>query len=248
MKPTPPSFAQGVWTLARNELHRFYGTALAYLLTAVFLGVSGFFFVLTLKASQDANMMRYVFSNTAVILLLLSPLIAMGLITEERTQKTLPLLLASPVTRVQIVLSKYLAALILLAGLLLSTLHYPLFLMGAGNPDLWPILTGYAGLFLLGSVFLAIGLWMSCLAKRPLVAASGAFGLSLVWWLLGAGPQLSDGGGNDFWAVVRYLSLGEHQDSFARGWFSLSDTLFYCSAIGILVALSVASFERQDLL
>lgn len=237
-------FFQDLWTLTRNELQRFYGTPLAYGLHAIFLGLSGFFFVLTLKASQDAAMMRYVFSNTGVLLLLLCPLISMGLIVEERQQQTLPLLLTSALHPVQIVLAKFLAALLLLAALLASTLHLPLFLYAYGEPDTWPLLTGYGGVFLLGAVFLGVGLWTSTWAKNALSAAGSAFAISLLWWMLGVGPQYGDSQG--IWSVAQYLSLGEHQDSFTRGWLSLSDTLFYLSAIAGLVSLSCFSFRRSS--
>lgn len=239
-----PPFWRGVGALLRNELHRYYLSPLAYFLTAVFLLMSGFFFVLTLKASQDAGMMRYLFSNTSVLLLLLSPLMTMGLIAEERSQHTLALLLSSPITATQIVLAKFLSALILLAFLLASTWVYPCFLYAIGQPDFWPLVTGYSGLFLMGGVFLAVGLWTSCWAKNTLVSASSAFGISLLWWLLSSGSQ-TDSASQPWGAVWRYLSLGEHQESFLQGWFSFSDTLFYLSTWVVLLSASVIAFQRQ---
>lgn len=242
--PFSTLFWQTVATLLRNELRRYFFSPLVYLLTAVFLLMSGFFFVLTLKASQDAGMMRYVFSNTSVLLLLLSPLMTMGLIADERAQHTLPLLLSSPITAFQIVFAKFSAALTVLAFLLASTWVYPCFLYAVGQPDFWPLLTGYGGLFLMGSVFLAVGLWTSCWAKNTLVSASSAFGLSLLWWLFSSGAQ-TDTATQPWQPLWRYLSLGEHQDSFLQGWFSLSDTLFYLSALVILLGASVMAFQRQ---
>lgn len=242
--PLTALFWRGVSTLLRNELRRYFFSPLAYVFTAVFLLMSGFLFVLTLKASQDAGMMRYVFSNTSVLLLLLSPLMTMGLIADERSQHTLPLLLSSPITATQIVLAKFIAALILLVFLLANTWVYPCFLYAVGQPDIWPLITGYGGLFLMGSVFLAVGLWTSCWAKNTLVSASSAFALSLLWWLFSSGSQTATS--TQPWQPLwRYLSLGEHQDSFLQGWFSLSDSLFYLSALGILLGASVVAFQRQ---
>lgn len=243
MKPHTKLYFQGLWTLTRNELKRFYSTPLAYGLHGIFLAMSGFFFVLTLKATQDAGLMRYVFSNTGVLLLLLCPLISMGLVVEERAQHTLPLLLSSALKPSQIILAKYLAALILLGGLLGSTLYFPVFLYAYGQPDFWPLVTGYGGLFLLGSVFLGVGLWTSTWAKNSLFAASSAFGICLLWWMLGSGPQYGETQG--LWTVVQYLSLGEHQESFAQGWLSLQDIWFYLSAVLGLLSLSCLSFQRQ---
>ncbi len=244
MTPYTKQDLQGIWTLIRNELQRFYGTPLAYGLHGIFLALSGFFFVLTLKATQDAGLMRYVFSNSGVLLLLLCPLISMGLVVEERTHHTLPLLLSSALKPGQIILAKYLAALILLAGLLASTLYFPIFLSIYGEPDFWPLVTGYGGLFLLGGVFLGVGLWTSTWSKNSLFAASSAFGICLLWWLLGAGPQYGEPQG--WWTVVQYLSLGEHQESFTQGWLSLKDIWFYLSAMLGLTVLSCLSFQRPS--
>ncbi len=225
------------WVLMRKELRLYYASPLAYFLSAFFLLVSGFFFVLILKSTQDIQLMRYVFSNTTVILLLLGPLLAMHLIAEERKQHTLPLLFSAPVYTGQIILGKYLAALILLGFLLLCTLHYPLFLVFLGNPPIAPIVSGYIGLFLMGSVFMGIGLLSSIWARNATVAAISAFGVSLLWWFLGLEP-----GENK---VFKALSLHSHQESFSMGWISLADTTFYLSILAALLALSTLSLSLQ---
>lgn len=233
---------QQIWAIALKELKCYFVSPIAYVVTAMFLLVSGYFFTLILQITKDAGMMTYLFGNMAVILLLMAPLISMRLLAEEQRAKTLELLLTSPISDTGIVLGKFLASAILLLAMLVMTLHFPILLVVFGHPDGWPIVSGYLGIFLMGCAFLAIGMLTSSWTQNQIIAAVSAFAISLLLWFLGAaGGQATGGLGQ----VLSYLSLNTHYESFAKGLLSLSDALYYLSLIGILLFLTIRSLETR---
>ena len=95
--------------------------------------------------------------NTTVIMLFLFPLITMRTYSEEKRSGTIELLLTSPVTDVEIILGKFLGAMLLYAAMLAVTLIHMAILFVFGDPEWKPIATGYLGLLLMGGCFLSLG-------------------------------------------------------------------------------------------
>lgn len=233
---------QQIWAIALKELKSYFVSPIAYIVTAMFLLISGYFFTLILQITKDAGMMTYLFGNMAVVLLLMAPLISMRLLAEEQRAKTLELLLTSPISDAGIVLGKFIASALLLLVMLAMTLHFPIILIVLGNPDGWPILSGYAGIFLMGCAFLAIGMLTSSWTQNQIIAAVSAFGISLLLWFLGAASGQATGGSAE---ILKYLSLNTHYESYAKGLLSLSDSLYYISLIGLLLFLTIRSLETR---
>ena len=230
-----------IWAVALKELKTYLASPMAYVVTAMFLLISGYFFMMIL-AYSDAGMMRYLFGNMSVILLLLCPLFSMRLFAEEQKHKTLELLMTSPISDVGIVWGKFLATALLLGVMLLCTAHFPIVLMLLGKPDPWPILTGYLGVFLMGCAFLAIGMLTSTWTQNQIIAAVCAFAISLLLWFLGATGSLA---GADLGAVLAYLSLNTHFESFTKGVLKSSDFIYYFSLIGLLLFVTTRSLETR---
>ncbi|MGV3523934.1 MAG: ABC transporter permease [Candidatus Sericytochromatia bacterium] len=230
-----------VWALTLKELRSYFVSPIAYVVTAMFLLISGYFFTLILSITKDAGMMSYLFGNMAVVLLLISPLISMRLFAEEQRNKTMELLMTSPISDAGIVMAKFLASALFLLLMLATTLHFPILLLVLGRPDVYPMLSGYLGIFLMGCSFLAIGMLTSTWTQNQIVAAISAFAISLLLWFLGASSSLSGGAGQ----LLAYLSLNTHYESFAKGLLSVSDLLYYLSLIGILLFLTIRSLETR---
>lgn len=230
-----------VWALTLKELRSYFVSPIAYVVTAMFLLISGYFFTLILSITKDAGMMSYLFGNMAVVLLLISPLISMRLFAEEQRNKTMELLMTSPISDTGIVMAKFLASALFLLLMLATTLHFPILLLVLGKPDVYPMISGYLGIFLMGCAFLAIGMLTSTWTQNQIVAAISAFAISLLLWFLGASSSLSGAAGQ----LLAYLSLNTHYESFAKGLLSLSDLLYYLSLIGILLFLTIRSLETR---
>jgi ABC-2 type transport system permease protein len=105
------------------------------------------------------------FSLLAGLLLMVMPLLTMRLISEERRNKTLPLLLSSPLSASVIVLGKFLAMLAFCTLLTTPAVLMGLSLYAGTRPDLGQIASAALGLLLLGAAFSAIGLYISSLTR-----------------------------------------------------------------------------------
>src|SRR5206468_2481797 len=170
------------------------------------------------------SVMRPLFSNISVILLLLMPLVTMRLFAEERRAGTIELLLTFPVRDGAVLAGKYLAALALYAIMIGLTALYPAIVVYFARLELGPVLTGYLGLLLMGATFIAVGVFASSLTDNQIVAAVTTFGALLIFWILG---WSADYAGGALGRVLQFLSLLEHNDSFSKGVLDTKDVLYY---------------------
>ncbi|MCL5264217.1 MAG: ABC transporter permease [Chloroflexi bacterium] len=232
---------RNVLTLTEKELRTYFVSPLAYVVIAAFLVVTGVFFAGIFIGSHQATM-EYTFQNMSVILLLVSPMLAMRLLSEEQRSGTIELLLTSPVRDIEVVLGKFFASLVFLVTMLGLTLYYVLLLTRFGSPEAGPILSGYLGIFLLGAAFLAIGLFTSSLTSNQVVAAFLTIAILLVLWVLDA---LTSMFGSSASAVLSYLSLSKHISDLPKGLIDTKDLIYFLSLIVACIFLTTRSLEAR---
>ena len=155
---------RNILAIAAKELRGYFGTPSFYIIIAVFLVVAGYGFGWTPITYQESTIQGFL-GWASFFLLFLGPALTMRLFAEEEKLGTLELLLTAPVRDIEVVLGKFLAALGIFFVMLFLTLYYPLLLMWFGHPDWGPIFSGYIGIFLLGAIFLSIGLFASSLTS-----------------------------------------------------------------------------------
>ncbi|HEY5138300.1 MAG TPA: ABC transporter permease subunit, partial [Methylococcales bacterium] len=124
------------------------------------------------------------YGNAGIILLLVTPLLTMRLICEERRNKTLSLLLSAPISIIDIIIGKYLGILCLLLLMVCLITLMPLSLLIGGELDFGKLFANLLSLLLLVTAFTATGLFMSTIAGHPTIAAMGTFGILLLLWIL----------------------------------------------------------------
>jgi ABC-2 type transport system permease protein len=255
---------RNVAALVEKEWRHYFGSPIAYVALFVWTMLFGIFFhfAFTLflrqsmmmaeqmemgggpKLSLNEWMIRPVIHNMAVVALFVAPMLTMRLFAEEKRQGTIELLATSPITDLQIVLGKFLAAaglyaLMILTGLvnLLPVWHY-----ATSAPEWKPVLTGALALLLIGSCFIALGLFVSTLTRNQIVAGILTFCLLLGVWTLGwadeptAGPVMK---------VVGYLAVTTHMEDMVKGVLDLKDVVFYLSFIAFGLFLAQQSVESQ---
>jgi ABC-2 type transport system permease protein len=228
---------------------------------AMFLLVSGYlFYSIVIVASTQTRMMLRMqqmipqlnaneviltpsLRNLSVILLLIVPILTMRLMAEEKKQKTSELLLTSPVTITQIILGKYCAVLALYGVMLGLTLYMPLLLARFGTILWWPVLSSYLGLFLVGAVFLSVGILASSLTENQMIAAMISFALLLVMWLLGwAGAVTAD---SQVGPLLTNLSILEHLNNFLAGLIDTKDVVYLLGLVAVGLFLTHRVMESQ---
>jgi len=250
-----------IWTIAKKELKSFLYSPIAYILSAFFLLVSGFFFynILAWANDQTMRMMQSgygmnrininqmlfepFFNNMTIILMFLLPMLTMRLFADEKKMRTEELLLTSPVRLSAIIIGKYLAALIIYAIILLLTATYAIFVFVYGNPELAPLLTAYLGLFLLGAVFIAIGLFASALTENQVIAAVISFSSIILIWVI---SWVGESGPGAWRGILTYLSFFSHFKNMVSGVIDTQDIVYYLTFIflGLYLTRSIFEFRK----
>ena len=174
--------------------------------------------------------------------LLVFPLITMRTYSEEKRSGTIELLLTSPLTDVEIILGKFLGAMLLYASMLAITSIHMGILFYYGDPEWKPIATGYLGLLLMGGCFLSLGLFISSLTKNQIVAAMATFAVFLMLWVIN---WIGESAGPTTQAIVSYLSITEHFDDFARGIIDTKHVVYYLSFITFGLFLTAKSVDSE---
>ena len=213
--------------IAERELKSYFVSPIAYVIGAAFLLIAGYLFSVILLNTNEASL-RYLISNLSVIWLFVAPFITMRLLAEEARTGTIELLLTNPVRDVELVLGKFIGALLFVLALLVLTLYYPALLFAFGNPDVGPIVSGYLGVVLQAAAFLAIGLMVSSFTQNQIVAAFVTFAILLLMWL---SESVANFVGRPFNEVVRYLSVTSHFQDFSRGVIDSSHVIYFLSIV-----------------
>ncbi len=251
---------RGMWAITKKEVKTYLTSPIAYVLIAVFLLISGYFFYnmiwwfnsQSIAMSRNPyymkqlNINRFVyeplFHNISVILLLIFPLLTMRLFAEEKRTGTEELLYTSSITNGEIVYGKFFGATFVLFIMLLLTGVYAIFGYLYSKPETIPLLLGYLGLFLMGIAFIGIGIFFSSITESQVVAASLSFGMLLLLWVLSwsgqaAGPSLKP--------ILNYLSFFEHFKDMPRGVLNLTDLVYYLSVTYFFLFLTQSYMESR---
>jgi ABC-2 type transport system permease protein len=249
-----------IWPIFKKEMRLYFTSPVAWVVFTIFLVIAGYFFYsifafFTLASMQSAmnpamardlnvtdSVMRPLFSNISVILLLLMPVVTMRLFAEERRSGTIELLLTYPVRDGAVLAGKYLAALALYGIMIALTMLYPAIVVYFARLEWGPVLTGYLGLLLMGATFIAVGVFASSLTENQIVAALTTFGVLLIFWVLG---WSADYAGGAVGRVLQFLSILEHNESFAKGVVETKDVLYYVNFIALALFLTLRSLEAR---
>ena len=226
-----------------KEIGTYLSSPMAYIVSAIFIALSGASFTTYLaQTSYSDTSIRGFLETGQLLILLFSALLTMRLISEERKLGTWELLLTAPVREYEIVLGKFFSSLLVLVGMLILTLYFPLLLLIFGDPDTGPILTSYLGLFLLGSASVAIGIFASSLTPNQIVSAVVAGGILFGLWFLGmVGSLIPEPLGE----ILSYFSLSQHFPGFVRGVVDTRDVVYYLTVTAVFLFLSVRSIETE---
>lgn len=246
-----------IWTICQKELKSYFASPVAYGLMVFFAVIAGYFFYIAtaIFVSRGAQMemqgrgmpmdvnewvIRPVLMNVSVIGLFLIPMITMRLFAEEKRSGTIELLTTSPIRDIEVIIGKWLAAVLMYACILgLSALNI-LVLFFFGKPDWKPVLVGFLGLLLQGGCLLAIGTFISTTTRNQIIAGVGAFAVSLLLWVLDWSNAL---GATPTTKVLSYLSVVSHFEPFSKGVIDTKDVLFYLSVIFFGLFLTARSME-----
>lgn len=242
----------GLLAITGRELRSYFFSPLGWVVATGFLFFQGIGFITILSYLNDPRTpagttpLDFFFGETLFFwlgMLFVAPVITMRLLAEEHKSGTIEVLRTSPVTSTQIVLGKYFGALAFYAFLWLPTVAYVVLVDRYIDVDWGPIGASYLGIFGLGALFLAAGLFASAMTRNQIVAAVLAFALLFVLFIpsfldmLVNSPLLKE--------VVGYTNLYQHMDDFSRGVVDTRPLVFYITASALFLFLATRALETR---
>lgn len=230
--------------IMQRELLSLFFSPIGYIVIAGFLLITGVIVLMTqaFGPGKPATL-RDVFYFTPYVLTIIIPAISMRTISEEYRTGTIETLTTAPVSDLQFVIGKYLAALIFYAIMLAGTLIYLVLMVVFGNPDVGAALAAYLGLLLLGVAFTAFGVFTSSLTHNQIVAwMLGMVPLMLFVWFAAFIVQVADG---VLRTVFQQINVLRHLDQFNRGLVTVESVVFFLAVAALFLFLTVKVVESR---
>ena len=235
---------RNVQTIFKREFQNYFNTPIGYVFLFIFSLMLNFLFFNqgrfweTGQASANA-----LFSIMRITFIFFIPAITMRLWAEEKKSGTVELLFTLPMRDDEIILGKFLSAVSFLLIGLASTLFFPLTLEIISEPDWSLILGGYLGAFLLGSSYIALGIYISWLTHDQIIAFLATLMVCFILFIMGFQPflQLLD----PLSPIFAFLSASWHFDALSKGLFDTRDILYFLTIIWLFLYLNKRSIQNR---
>ena len=212
-------------SICRKEFNSYFTSPIAYIVIAIFLLVTGWFFFATFFLFNQASLRNF-FSLLPSVFAFVVPAVTMRQLAEELNVGSYETLLTLPVGFTDVVLGKFLAAVAFIAAMLVPTLAYPVTVALLGALDWGPVVGGYLGALALGAAFAAVGLFASAVTRNQIVAfivgLAICFELTLV-------DQMAIFMPRGFTPVLSYLAADVHFQNVAKGVVDTRDIVYFAS-------------------
>jgi len=231
-----------MFALYKKELRSFFVNPIGYVFVALFLAVSSLVFTYTTLNSGTCDLGSYYLIMLYMFAILI-PLLTMRILSEEKKTKTEQLLLTSPVSLFSVIFAKYLAAFTLFAGTLLASCLNFVVLYFYGEPNTPVMFATTLGILMIGSAFVAIGVFVSACTENQLVSALvtivsilSTLVLSILAGYVNFTPLR---------VVMKWLSVFDRFSRFTTGYFDVVALLYYISITVIFIFLTIRVYEKR---
>jgi ABC-2 type transport system permease protein len=250
-------FTGNVLRIAFRDGLGFFRRPQGFAFLAVFALIAGFFFynqivtfsticshagpspALRRQLSINEQVISSFFMDICIVLMIMVPMITTRSFADEEESGSITLLLTAPVSPWSLVTGKFIGSLIPIWTMILITLPHVISTFILADPELLPVLSGYAGLFLLSMAMAALGNMASAFAGTRVFSMAGGFGIFLLFWIVG----WSDGYSEGTVAVLSRLSTSIHLRTLMSGMVTLSDILFFPSLVLAALCMTVAALK-----
>jgi ABC-2 type transport system permease protein len=243
--------------IAIKEYKGFFTGLTAYIVGGLMVGILGYMFSVILvtfsqqtfmqqqRSGQGLNLTEFMvgphFGNINVILLFFVPPVMMRLMSDEYRNRTMDLLMTSPITATNIVVGKFLAGVMFVWTILGVIAIHPLVVSLFAKLDKGPFITAYIGIMLCAAVYVAVCLFTSSLSENPVIGAVMGFIFCLFLWIIGWSAH---GVENEmFRNVLNNLSVTTHFRDFTLGIINTQGVIYYLSLIFFFCFLSQRVIE-----
>ncbi|MGE0826065.1 MAG: ABC transporter permease [Candidatus Binatia bacterium] len=239
------------WAILRKELRSYFFSPFIYLISSVFLLLSGYYFYTDLIFYVQfgfglnilSNFWQLFFTDVRLVVLLTVPFLTIRLFTEEKRLGTIELLLTYPMRDSELFWGKFFACSIATLFMLSFTVVYPILLYQIMPFDWTVTIAGYTGLVLISLAFIACGLFISSLTDNLGVAGLSALGLSLLFWILSWNEGATARG---ILSMLAEISMVTHFQSFAQGFIDSKEVTFFAVFVLFFSFLTLRSLEARQ--
>ena len=232
-----------VWTIARRELKALFDQPTAYILLVVFTAVNGFLCFRQLDLYGVASL-RPMFDFLPWVLLLLVPAVTMRALAEDARSGTLEVVLAQPITELELLLGKYVGQVLFLWLALAITLTIPLGLALGTAPQLGIVVAQYVGAALLILGLGGVGVWASSATRNQITAFILAVTVMFALILVGLDPLIV-GLPASLGAIAASLGVLSHFSSIGRGVIDLRDAVYFVTLAVLFLVFAYFALESR---
>ena len=243
------------FTLWNRELSSYFQSAIAYVVLFFFLLATGWNFqwVVTLinSAPTDVSIVQGFFNNFFFWFpfVLIFPLITMRTFAEEFKMGTIETLMTSPVTDMQVVLSKFAGAFFFYVILWIPSLLYFVIFQAvthtgaAVSPgSIWG---SYGMIILLGMFYISVGCFASVLTNNQIIAAVISGVSVALFFFMGVISLFALDMNQNLRDLLSYFSAIDHMNTFSKGIIDTRPIIFYLSMTLLFLALTYHVFQRR---
>ncbi len=231
-----------MFAIYKKELRSYFVNPIGYVYVALFLAVSSLLFTYTTLYSGTCEVNVY-YTFMLYLFAILIPLLTMRMLSEEKKSKTEQILLTSPVSLFSVIFAKYLAAFTLFAGTLLASCLNFIVLYFYGEPNSVIMFSTTLGILLIGSAFVAIGIFVSACTENQLVSALVtivSIASTLVLGILASYVKFTP-----LRVVMKWLSIFDRFYVFTYGYFDIVALLYYVSITVVFIFLTIRVYEKR---
>ncbi len=269
-----------MWAVCRREFAAYFQTPSGYVVTGIFALLSGLGFSISLltyaRISQAPAENGYPtvpdFEETflspwlvycGLLIMFLSPLLTMRLFAEERHKGTIEMLLTLPLRDRDIILGKYFASLMMLLLMMCVVAIDLAVISRLVSIEPAVLALGTLTVFLMGSSFIAMGMFVSSMMRNQVTSGAVTFGLSLLFYIVGSvsrslpeanpapegWPELLRSAAGAVYALVRglgqELAVDAHAMDMAQGIVAPADIAYYLLFSAFFVFLTFRVLESR---
>ena len=231
------------------EAQRLFRRPLAWLVLCLGAGMMALFYLLLMVRYLDAEsslraagvtaelLVRY-FGSAALIVLLLTPLMTMQAVANDKRDGMLRFLFSTPASSAHIVLAK-LGTVLTLVGMLWAIIGLmPLTLLWGAPVDVGVYATNLLGLALFMLLHACLGVMCSACTRQPVAAAIFALMVSLTLWLSDFAQRLDRDA-----SLLGGISTLTRLRGFALGVLNVADIVYFVGLALVCAVVAVWAVE-----
>ena len=234
-----------IWTVARREVKALFDHPTGYVLLVVFIAANAFMYFRQAYLTGEASL-RPMLALLPWMFLFFVPAVAMRTLAEDSRSGVLELVLAQPVTELELLLGKFIGAVCFLWIGLALTFPIPLGLTLGSKLHWGPVIAQYAGAGMLALGLAGVGVWASSLTRSQITAFILAVAVMFVLILVGLDPLIV-GLPPALGSIAARLGVLSHFENIGRGVIDLRDAIYFFSLAGVFLALAYGALLGHKL-